>query len=170
MSNEQKPDTEMSHAMQCYYEAKALMEKYPEYQDFTGPASEEAIQEVERILGVSLPPSYRQFCKDFGSGSFRTIWISGVINDDPEKAGVVATTKKFYKNFSPRANYPYIHDQLLGLSDEAESGYICMDLTENFYPNEAEIVRILYTEEDCSGIKFSFGEYLLEYVSFFVNS
>src|SRR5262252_4621781 len=48
-----------------------------EIDDPDSKASDEQLEDVERSLGVRLPPSYRAFLREFGGGTYGFIVIDG---------------------------------------------------------------------------------------------
>ena len=56
--------------------------------DFIGPQPEYRIRLAEKILGLSLPPTYRQFLQRLGLGGIGGVEFFGLIQDDFENSGI----------------------------------------------------------------------------------
>lgn len=70
-----------------------------------GPASEEAIDQVENALGVRLPNSFRTFLRLTGGGGFDCLSISSVPNEDPVTSSygsVYGDTLHYREEWVPR--------------------------------------------------------------------
>ena len=62
----------------------AELEALGEVFEWAGPQSEASIAELERALGVTLPPSYRAFLRRYGAGGLRAHeGISGIYDNAP---------------------------------------------------------------------------------------
>ncbi len=56
--------------------------------DFEGPKSEELVRLAEGALGLTLPPTYREFVRRQGCGDIAGEEFYGVIKDDFENSTV----------------------------------------------------------------------------------
>lgn len=65
------------------YQAFELIANHPDSADFYGGVSDALIAQSENVLGLSFPPSYKEFLKKLGAGAIRGIELYGLI-DDPE--------------------------------------------------------------------------------------
>lgn len=65
-----------------------------------GPQSEAAIVELERALGIKMPPSYREFLARFGGLGLGDSFISGIIDNQPlvEGTGYLHWDTQHYRN------------------------------------------------------------------------
>src|SRR5262245_53856821 len=62
----------------------AELESLGEVFEWYGPSSAASVVELERALGVSLPPSYRAFLLRYGGGGIQAYTgISGIYNNEP---------------------------------------------------------------------------------------
>jgi hypothetical protein len=52
-----------------------------------GPQSEQAVAELEKAVGVKMPPSYREFLLRFGSFGILDSLVSGIVDNDPLTKG-----------------------------------------------------------------------------------
>lgn len=69
-------------SMQTYEKAVALMQKYPDLQHFIGPRDESLIDLAEKLLDLKLPPTYRRFVEEYGTGAFGSHEFYGIIDDN----------------------------------------------------------------------------------------
>jgi hypothetical protein len=62
----------------------AEIESLGEVFEWAGPQSEVSVAELERTLGVKLPPSYRAFLLRYGAGGIQAYdGISGIYDNEP---------------------------------------------------------------------------------------
>jgi antitoxin YobK len=80
-----------------------LIDQNSESADFSGPKSEELIRSAEAALGLTLPPTYREFVKRLGCGDIAGQEFYGIIDDNFEDSGVpngIWLTLDARKNFN----------------------------------------------------------------------
>ncbi len=67
--------------------------------DFAGPASEENIQQLEKALGLSVSPTYREFLSRFGAALFVDREVNGIYDGDPylELSGSAYSVTQSYR-------------------------------------------------------------------------
>lgn len=88
-------------------ELKSLIKENKEYFYFTGGTNENVITEIEQILNIILPTSYKWFLKEYGFGGVDGSYISGVgLNDN---LVCVDETLK-YRNYGLPLNYVIIQN------------------------------------------------------------
>src|SRR5438270_7923196 len=63
-----------------------------EYADFGPPASPEMIADAERYLGITFPPSYREFLAVVGCGSFAGRELYGITPTGIAATGIPSVT------------------------------------------------------------------------------
>ncbi len=69
-----------------YKKAVAILKKdYKGHMRCAGPKPEKVITAAEEILGFRFPPSYHQFCLDYGAGKFGDTAIFGVLEKSDYK-------------------------------------------------------------------------------------
>jgi antitoxin YobK len=51
--------------------------------EFSGGQSEANINELEAAIGLTLPPSFREFLRTYGGGGVVSEWISGIYKNQP---------------------------------------------------------------------------------------
>jgi hypothetical protein len=69
-------------SMKDLQEAQHLIAERPDLPDFVGGASEDLIGEAEQALGVSFPPTYRNYLRTLGAGSFGAEEFYGILGAD----------------------------------------------------------------------------------------
>jgi antitoxin YobK len=67
------------------YQAFELIENHPDSADFYGGVSDALISQSESVLGLSFPPSYKEFLKKLGAGAIRGIELYGLINEPDDE-------------------------------------------------------------------------------------
>ncbi|MCM3537778.1 SMI1/KNR4 family protein [Priestia endophytica] len=72
-----------------------MISEYEEDKDFFGKASEEALVEAEKMLGVNFPPQYREYVKKYGSGGICGEYIKGF--EGKYGSSVVHDTERYRK-------------------------------------------------------------------------
>ncbi|HYG66900.1 MAG TPA: SMI1/KNR4 family protein [Anaeromyxobacteraceae bacterium] len=65
-----------------------LIEVHPDLADFVGPREEALVRAAEKALGLTFPPSYREFLLRFGAGGFGGEEFYGVIDEQFEDSSV----------------------------------------------------------------------------------
>lgn len=84
-----------------------MINQYTEKGDFFGEISDENIVMIEKKLGCTFPPQYREFVKRFGSGGICGVEVLGV--EGMEYASVVDDTERYRKLGLPE-NYLVIEN------------------------------------------------------------
>jgi hypothetical protein len=145
-----------------YSKIEEIIKNYLEEEDediqdnFRGGASEEQLLEVEKILNINLPDSYRWFLKKYGSGGIAGININGIEAKQNVlyDCTLVYATNYYHEKFQVDKKYIVI---------EVCGDYImCLDTSEN---NNKEYPVIMYTthgEVDISRKKENFYDYFLD--------
>jgi hypothetical protein len=67
------------NALSDFDAAAQIVNAQPADADFFGPARAEDVQMAERLLGLTLPPSYRKFLETYGVGAFKDAGFYGII-------------------------------------------------------------------------------------------
>jgi antitoxin YobK len=118
-------------------EALAALEPVADRTRFVGPAPAAKIHESERMLGVTFPPSYREFLERVGAGSVLGREVYGVV-PDPAASGppnVVSAT------LSSRQS-EQLPNRFLILVEMDDSSALALELGEESAEAEAPVVRI----------------------------
>lgn len=75
--------------------------RWPEAVCFSGPADDSRIRQIEEMLGVSLPESYKWFVREYGNGGIGGVEILGV--GKPTVPYCVRTTERYRRYGLPRS-------------------------------------------------------------------
>ena len=89
-----------------YQEVESFVKKYVEANDFTGGASSEEINQVEKQLDVKLPEQYKWFLEKYGYGGVLGILILGI--GKTSNFPVVKYTNRLRDNFNLPKEYVVI--------------------------------------------------------------
>lgn len=122
-----------------------------EFVDFVGPQTEEIIRDAEVTLGVTFPPSYRSFLKEFGAGGVDSEEVVGL--GGPEHLDIVKLTRRF------RERAHHLPNNLLPLRNDGFGNYDCIHLDLKGDDEECAIVQWSHegdSEQDCDVISPSF--------------
>jgi hypothetical protein len=144
--------------LQDYLKAKKIIAKNEELSDFEEGCEVALIKLAEKKLGIEFSGAYYEFLKDFGVGSFGSIEIFGIIDEDFENSSVpdgVWYTLTERKQSGLSENY-----FVIGEMDEG--GLICLDFS-NLINNEPSVKFISSNKVD--DYAEDFGKYLLEIVT-----
>lgn len=124
-----------------------------------GAQSEEAIAELERALGVAMPPSYRTFLARFGGCGIVDSFISGIIDGKPleDEAGeVYGDTLRFREDYK-------MPEYLLVVQADEDAPY-CLDTRRRNEVGELPLVCYeLYTRH-ITLMAPSFGEWIIRWL------
>lgn len=104
-----------------------------EFVDFAGPQAEEAVRDAEVNLGVTFPPSYRVFLKEFGAGGVESEEVVGL--GGPDHLDIVKLTKRL------RERDNHLPDCLLPLRNDGFGNYDCIHLDLEGDNKERAIVQ-----------------------------
>jgi hypothetical protein len=99
-------------SIDTYNEASQLIKSHSHMCDFYGPCSEHLVQAAELALGLNLPETYRRFVLDYGSGSFGSTTIYGIVKegfDNPGTPDVVWNTITTRRDVEMPPNYIIIY-------------------------------------------------------------
>ncbi len=131
---------------------------------FFGPAPAEAVEKLEALLGVRLPPSFRHFLRACGGGGVGENGISGIVDGDPELetlGNVWCDTKRCREEYElpPHLVVIYFHD------DEV---CWCLDGSKPAHDGELPVVSysVFHQGRRVDGkIAPTFAAFFTEYVS-----
>jgi len=113
-------------AMQRYEEAARLMQRYPDLMDFSGPCTEELINDTEVKLNVKFPSTYRKFLADYGAGSFASSEIYGIVKKNPD---AMMIPNVLGATLSARQDYN-LPEYLILISELGNGAVYCLDCSE----------------------------------------
>ncbi len=125
--------------------------------DFEGPKPESLVARAEAALGLTFPPSYRQFLLDLGSGDVAGFEVYGLVDEDFVDSAVpdaiwLTLEERESNGLDPR----FIIIGALG-----DGTYDCLDTAHLDASREAPVVQLSADFEDPVKLADSFGEYFL---------
>lgn len=99
-----------------------LIEKYRKPNDYiSGSKSDEQIKHMEKILNVTLPPSYKEFIKKYGSGGIGSKDFFGIDKNVEESESVTTTLDK--RNYELPLKYVII-------TNDEDGSYCAIDCSK----------------------------------------
>jgi hypothetical protein len=116
---------EAEMTMRDYNAAREVLSTHGELADFAGPRDEALVARAEQVLALRFPPTYRQFLREFGAGSFGGTEIYGVIDDDFDASS--------------------IPDGIWNALEHRRRGTLGNDLYEFYAPGDGEAVCLDFT-------------------------
>lgn len=129
-----------------------LIEKYRKPNDYiSGSKSDEQIKHMEKILNVTLPPSYKEFIKRYGSGGIGSKDFFGIDKNVEESESVTTTLDK--RNYELPLKYVII-------TNDEDGSYCAIDCSKKNKYGESPVIRwaSFFKEEK---IADDFGEFIL---------
>ncbi len=102
-----------------------------------GPKSEELVERAERALGLTFPPTYRRFVRQFGCAGLAPDEFYGVLDSDfvnssvPDAIWMTLWARR-------EANLP-VH--LIIVSDTGDGGWYAIDLSQSTAGGESPVVE-----------------------------
>lgn len=138
-----------------YHSAKLLIEEMGG--DFEGPKSEALIESAERVLGLTLPPSYRRFLLDLGCGDINGLEIYGVINERFEDSRV---PDAIWLTLNERKSIG-LDPAFVLIGDSGDGAYYAINTRMVDESGESPVVLLSMDGAQLKHLAASFGEYLL---------
>lgn len=129
--------------------------------DFEGPKSDALVAKAEAALGLSFPPSYRQFLLDMGCGDIAGLEIFGVINENFQNSTV---PNGVWLTLNERRSIG-LDPAFVIVGDGGDGTYYAIDTRRVDDSGEAPVVRLSTDGMLGEKVADSFGAYLLEAVS-----
>jgi SMI1-KNR4 cell-wall len=124
-----------------------------------GPQSRQAIAELEKALGVTLPPSYRQFLSRIGEFKLLNSSVSGIVDGKPladDTGGMYIHTQRYrLENDLP--------EHLLVIQPDEDAPY-CLDASAADEDGEMPVVCYELDSGHTERMASSFDEWFLEYL------
>jgi SMI1-KNR4 cell-wall len=108
------------------------------------PATEEALAELEKAIGLALPPSYRGFLGEFGGGDYGLVTV---FSADPESEWYLAAQLDEARAYLPAGLLPF--------SDDGAGGMYVLRVSDG----RAE-EPVMYWHEDGGLVPTRFGDVL----------
>lgn len=146
-------------------EINNLLHKIKEKQEVwvAGPASEKSIIELEVMLDIKLPISYKNFLLNFGALSIGDSTISGITGPDLNEGGgsVYFDTEYFIEEYElPR--------HLVVIQTDGEAPY-CLDTSKIASNGEMPVVCYELNTKHSSTLSSNFNEWFVNYLSMYTN-
>ena len=105
--------------------------------NFHGPKPEALIVHAEQVLGLTFPPTYRQFLSRFGCGSVPSYEFYGLIDDDFENSSV---PDAIWLTLDERRT-SQLPESLVLVSDTGDGGYYAIDVSQKAPSGDSPIVE-----------------------------
>jgi hypothetical protein len=124
-----------------------------------GPQPEDAIVELETVLGMPLPPTYRSFVARFGGFSLLNSIVSGIIGGNPLASGIGRLywdTQRFRRDYR-------MPDHLFVIQPNEDAPY-CLDAQKRRPDGEMPVVCFELHSKHMGRMASSFGEWFCEYL------
>ena len=128
---------------------------------FSGEVSENNIKEVEKILNVKFPVSYKWFLRKYGQGGIEGIDIQG-IEEDKES---MKDTSVVYLTQQYRARWK-INPQWVVIEDIGEEIIV---LDTNVHEDECPVISWSQHDGEIIIKNNNFAEYLLEKIKYMLE-
>jgi hypothetical protein len=126
--------------------------------DFEGPKPDHLIENAEATLGLSFPPTYREFLRRLGAGDIAGAEFYGVIKDDFIHSSVpdaIWLTLDERKN----SNLP---ESLIIVADTGYGHYYAIDVSKKTATEESPIVEWSPGDNSSQVVADDFGAFLLQ--------
>lgn len=146
-----------------YDKAKLLIKNSKNHNTFDEkPASEELINKAENRLELLFPPTYKTFVLEYGYGSFGSLEIYGLIDDDFDNSGIPDVVWLHTQNKSDE-QYPSF---LLQIADVGDGFYYYLDSSKPDANGEYPVVIWGHglKPEQAEVVYEDFGAFLLDQV------
>lgn len=143
-------------------EAFRLLEPLHDRLRLVGAAPPEAVDEAERLLGVSFPPSYRAFVERAGAGSILGREVYGVLAEPQAKGppNVVWITLNARSSFG-------LPDRFLIVVDLDDSSALALDSSQRRFDGECPVIHIWPGEPESelvdTEVASDFGSFFLRF-------
>lgn len=132
--------------------------------DFHGPKAEVLVVQAEQALGLTFPPTYRQFLRSVGCGAVSSNEFFGIVDGDFENSSVPdaiwLTLRHQRMSRLPRS--------LILVSETGDGGYYAIDRSQVASNGESPVVEWWPGMPDASGngrvVAEDFGSFFLQRV------
>lgn len=129
-----------------------LIEKFRNPNDYiAGPKTDKQIMDMESILNVTLPPSYKEFIRKYGSGGIRSKDFFGIDKSVEESESVVSTLNN--RKYDLPLKYVIV-------TNDGDGSYCAIDCSNKNKNGESPVIRwaSFFKPEK---IAEDFGEFML---------
>ena len=133
---------------------------------------EESVLEAERVLGVSLPPSFRWYLTHYGSGVFHAQELFGLMGDPEDFDEKMASPSIVYHTLLKRKSSGLANHYVCLMSNDGEKFFL--DTSRRNSSGENPVVRVDLDDPGCNKIDRAelyaedFAAFLLRYVEFMI--
>lgn len=124
-----------------------------------GAQTEEVVAGLEQALGVTMPPSYRQFLLRYGGLGIGDSFISGIVEDNPLDEGMgslFGDTQRFRQDYG-------LPEHLLVVQADEDAPY-CLDTSHPGPGGEYPLVSFELHSQQASSLAPTFGQWLTEWL------
>ncbi|VTS06493.1 SMI1/KNR4 family protein [Tuwongella immobilis] len=132
--------------------------------DFYGPQSLESIEQLEMLLDVRLPPSYREFLHTLGGGGYSLEGgFCGIFDNDPS---LIEGGTTYGETVIAREEIGLPHHLIVILHDSDLMIYWCLDFSRQRPDSECPVVGFdSETRATTGDVGATFRDVLLNYLS-----
>lgn len=145
-------------------EAFQLIDEHDDEADFDGAKSDDLIQRAEQALGLTFPPTYKQFLSRLGCGDIAGAEFYGIIKDDFANSGVPDAIWLTLK----QRRMSQLPESLVLVSETGDGGYYGIDVSRKDIDGENPVVEWWPGRPTATGnrrtVASDFGVFLLERV------
>lgn len=139
-------------------QALHLIDENSTIADFEGPKSEELIRSAEAALGLTLPPTYREFALRLGCGDIAGEEFYGVINEDFENSSV---PNGIWLTLNER-NVASLPESVIIVADNGVGGWYAIDASQKNATGDSPVVEWLPNNLPSQVVAEDFGSFLLQ--------
>jgi antitoxin YobK len=137
---------------------KLLLSGHGTQVDAPQPVSDELVKKAEQTLGITFPPSYRQFLSDFGTGGFGSLEVYGIVGEDFVNSGI---PDGIWCTLEERKNSGLDRKYLL-VQSGGDGSYVAIDSSRCDVFGECPLVRLSVDGKPIELVSDSFGSWLLD--------
>ncbi|HEU6441751.1 MAG TPA: SMI1/KNR4 family protein, partial [Microvirga sp.] len=94
--------------------------------DFSGPRSEEAVADAEKLIGHRFPPTYRDFVLCYGCGDIRGREFYGITRSAVDDTGIPSS---IWRTLNQRRERSFPH-HLLVVYELGDGSLSCLDFSQ----------------------------------------
>jgi SMI1-KNR4 cell-wall len=143
---------------QQFEEIESLLRMHAADAHTAGPKGDVLIRHAETFLGVTFPPSYREFLKRWGALGFGPEEIYGITGENFETAAV---PNGIWFTAQERTRYGLPSSLVVVVNDNGDQ-YFCIDTARRSADGESPVVVWDVSSGSILGTKSaSFGDFLL---------
>ena len=129
-----------------------------------GPQPEQAIAGLEHALGVTFPPSYRQFLAKFGAFKLLESSVTGIVDGEP----LAKVAESLYGETERLRLDSDLPKHFLVIQPDEDSPY-CLDTRKSGRNGEMPVVWYELDSGQIDRMASSFGEWFLDYLQLQVD-